>query len=500
MKFSRTLFYCVLVAVAATGLGLAWPDLVGRVAYAVESGQASAAREQLKSVRDLSLAFQEVTKAVKPSVVNIRSITKMAGTSYYQVQPTPSPFGDRFGEDFFERFFGPRSPRERRGEEFVQRGVGTGVIVSADGYILTNNHVVRNADKLTVTLSDNREFDAEVIGADDKTDLAVVKIDASGLLPAELGDSDDINVGEWVLAMGNPFGLSQTVTAGIISAKGRANVGIADYEDFIQTDAAINPGNSGGPLVNLDGQVIGINTAIATENGGYQGVGFAIPANMARQIRDDIIKHGRVVRGWLGVVIQDLNEDLAKSFGFDSTDGVLVGDVPAGGPAAKAGLEPGDIIVKIDGKPVVNMNKLRNMVAAVAPGTEVKVDVFREGEHKTFTVKIGELDSAALAGFTSGGSAGDLDDLGLGLQTLSPEAATQLGIEGEKGVLVTSVTPGSVAERAGLHARDVIVGVGTQRVHDMDDFRSALGTYDLDAGVRLRVKSSGMQRYVLLKR
>jgi serine protease Do len=496
VKFRRALIYSVLVAGIAFLLGLAWPDLVERAAYAVQSGQAAAAREQLTHARDLSMAFQDVAKAVRPSVVNVRSIKKVEFGSPFG-SPRPGPFqGPSPFDEFFERFFRDRVPRDQQGNEFVQRGMGTGVIVSQDGYILTNNHVVGDADRITVTLSDNRELDAKVVGTDEKTDLAVLKIEGRDLLPAELGDSEAINVGEWVLAMGNPFGLSQTVTAGIVSAKGRANVGIADYEDFIQTDAAINPGNSGGPLVNLDGKVIGITTAIATRTGGYQGVGFAIPSNMAHQVMDSIIKQGKVVRGYLGVGIQNLTEDLAASFNFQGTEGALVGEVAAGGPGAEAGLEPGDIIVRFNGKKAEDMNKLRNMVAATAPGSKVDIQVVRNGQPKTFTVRIGELElQAPLA---RGGSIPD--DLGVSVQDLTPELARQLHLEGQQGVLVRNVEPGGLAERAGLRPGDLVIAVGDRSVEDAADFRAALAEHDLKQGVRLRVKTQGMQRFVFMKR
>ncbi len=494
----RTLLYTSLIAVAAILVGLGWPDLVGRFAYAVESGQAKAAREQLAMANDLSVAFQHVTKAITPSVVSVRSI-KTVEMQRGPMRGLPGPFGD----DFFERFFGNRMPRNPQGEDggqqHVRRGLGTGVIVSDDGYILTNHHVVGGADSVTVSLSDDRTFDAEIVGTDEQTDLAVLQIDASGLMPAELGDSEALKVGEWVMAMGNPFGLPQTVTAGIISATGRANVGITDYEDFIQTDAAINPGNSGGPLVNLKGEVVGINTAIATRTGGYQGIGFAIPSNMARQIMDIIIREGEVSRGWLGVVIQDLTDDLAASFEYDSTDGVLVGDVPQNGPAAEAGIKPGDIIVRFNGKSVEDMNELRHMVALTTPGSEAEVEVVRDGERKTIAVEIGELEGNAVAAATGG--QGVAEDVGMKLQTLTPEIAQQLNLDGDvSGVVVTNITPGGVAERAGLRVGDVITRVGRQAVSNVTDFNGAMRDYNLDKGVRLQVRTQGMQRFVFLKK
>lgn len=495
MKYARPVTYVIVVALMATVIGLSWPDLVGRVAYAVESGQAAAARDQLQHANDLSVAFQHVAKAVKPSVVNIRSLRKVTMRSpRMQPLPMPGPFGE---DDFFERFFGQRGPRGQERER-MQQGLGTGVIVSDDGYILTNHHVVREVDEIEVTLSDNRKFDAEVIGVDDRTDLAVLKIEATDLMPAELGDSGKLNVGQWVLALGNPFGLSQTVTAGIISAEGRTVFGDPEmYEDFIQTDAAINPGNSGGPLVNLQGQVIGINTAIASRTGGYQGIGFAIPINMARQVMEAIIKEGKVVRGWLGVYIQDLNEDMAESFNFDGTDGVLVGDVPSDGPAAKAGFKSGDIIVEYDGKATPDMKTLRNLVATTNPGTQVEVEILRDGERMTLDVEIGELETQT----ARTGGADNLEEIGLEVEFLTPEIAERLGLDDtQKGVVVTSVTTGGAAHDAGLRTGDVIVGVGDRRVSDLRDFKAAIRAYDLESGVRLRVKTDGVQRFVFLKK
>jgi len=493
MRNLRIIFYSVLVASGAFALGQVWPDLVGRAAYAVESGKAEVARERLRQPVDLSRAFKDVAQAIKPSVVNIRSIRKVEVDGRIRRMPIPGPFH----EDFFERFFGPRFDLSPRNQPFVQRGLGTGVIVSEDGYILTNNHVVNRADEISVTLSDERVFDAEVVGTDEKTDLAVLKIDAPELMPAELGNSDDISVGDWVVAMGNPFGLSQTLTAGIVSATGRANVGIAEYEDFIQTDAAINPGNSGGPLVTLDGKVIGINTAIATKTGGYQGVGFAIPVRMARKVMDAIIAEGKVVRGWLGVTIQNLTADLANSFGFEETDGVLIGDVVADGPAEKGGLKPGDIIVAYDGEAVGDMNKLRNRVADTRPGEKVQVKVFRDGDYETTYVEIGELESQS---FLAPGAT-DPEELGMELQNVTPELAGRLGVQpDEQGVVVTSVEPAGIAEKAGIRVGDIVLAVGTERVRSLSEFRRILAQHDLEKGVRLRLKTEGMQRFVYLKK
>jgi len=484
-----------LVVVAGLSLSLGWPDFVARVAYAVESGQADAAREQLKHANDLSAAFQDVVTAVKPSVVNISSIKRVQ--QRVQVFPgprTPSrdPFREFFGDEFFERFFRQRTP-EREG---VVRGAGTGVIVSSHGHILTNNHVVEGMDQVTVTLPDDRTFEAEIVGRDPKTDLAVIKIAAEDLRPAELGDSDQLNVGEWVLAVGNPFGLDHTVTAGIVSAKGRAYVGLAEYEDYIQTDAAINPGNSGGPLVNLEGQVIGINSAIVSGQRGYTGVGFAIPINMAQKIADDLLVDGKVQRGFLGVIIQNLTPGLGKSFGYDSEDGVLVAEVSPDGPAAKAGIKADDIIVELAGKKMTNMNQLRNTVATTTPGTEVDVKVFRDGETLELEIEIGELDSDEVSSPTTTAT----DELGLSVETLTDQAARHLDLDNVRGVLVTAIEPGGVAERSGLLRYDVIFSVAGESVENVSDFRAALAKQDLDQGVRLKVKTRGASRYVFLKR
>jgi serine protease Do len=297
--------------------------------------------------------------------------------------------------------------------------------------------------------------------------------------------------------MGNPFGLSQTVTAGIVSATGRANVGIAEYEDFIQTDAAINPGNSGGPLVSLDGRVVGINTAIATRSGGYQGVGFAIPVNMVKQVMDAIVEDGKVVRGWLGASIQNLTQDLADSFGFEGTDGVLIGDVVSDGPGDKGGLEAGDIVVRFAGKSVDDMNQLRNRVAATKPGKKVEVEVFRDGKRKKLDIEIGELESQA---FFARGLAGP-EDLGMQLQNITPDLAARLRLQAdEQGVVVTQVEPASVAEKSGIRPGDIVIAVGSDRVTSLSEFREALAKHDLEKGVRLRLKTEGMQRFVFLKR
>jgi serine protease Do len=448
-------------------------------------------------VRDLSQAFQSVADALRPSVVSISSVRRIQPRLERRGQApenVPEEFRRFFGdEEAFERFFGFGVPD--RGLE--QRGEGSGVLVSSDGYVVTNNHVVLQADEVDVRLSDGREFRAKVVGTDPKTDLAVLKIEATELTAAAWGDSEKMRVGEWVLAVGSPFGLEQTVTAGIVSAKGRANVGLAEYEDFLQTDAAINPGNSGGPLVNMQGEVIGINTAIASRTGGNMGVGFAIPSNMARSVMQSIIEGGRVIRGYLGAMIQDLSEDLASSFGFTGREGVLIGDVVPNGPAAKSGLQAGDIVVRFNGKPATGANQLRNAVAATAPNSEVELELFRDGKSQTLRVRVGELTDEVAAAARPDAAA--TPQLGMTVRPLTPELAQQLGVEGTKGVVVTDVETGSVAANALIQPGDVIVSVAGNPINSVAEYREAMGKADLATGVRLQVERGGARRFVFLR-
>ena len=384
-------------------------------------------------------------------------------------------------------------------------GTGSGVIVSADGYILTNNHVVGDADEVDVTLPDGHEHRAKVVGTDPASDLAVIQVKASDLKAAKLGDSANLKVGEWVVAAGNPFGLSHTVTAGIVSAKGRSNMPnmrIADYEDFIQTDAAINPGNSGGPLINLRGEVIGINTAIASRTGGSNGVGFAIPVNMAKSIMESLIKHGHVVRGWLGLSIQPLTDEMAKSFGFDSTEGVLIGDVLPEGPAQKAGLKRGDIVTKFDGKKVKDMVEFRTAVAETEPGSKVRIEVYRDGKTKTVKVEVGTQPKGALSAMRGSPEKekGTLDDLGISVANAGPDSLRGLGLpEDLKGVLVTQVEQMGTGARAGLRVGDVIVDVQGVSTPDVSTFREQIAKQDLKKGIHLLVQTGEARHYVLLR-
>jgi len=375
--------------------------------------------------KDVDNDFAAVVKSVSPSVVNI-------ATSRH----SPSDKGFFFNDDLFD-FLNEGPPGRRR-----QQSLGSGVIVSRDGYILTNYHVIEGGEEIKVTLFDKSSYTGKVIGIDPKTDLAVVKIDASGLPLAIWTDSDSLQVGEFVLAIGNPYGLSHTVTMGIISAVGRANVGIADYEDFIQTDAAINPGNSGGPLVNIRGELIGINTAIFSRSGGYQGIGFAVPSNMAKSVFEQLVKSGKVIRGWIGVTIQDLNSDLATSFGMKNTNGALISDILIGSPAEKAGLRRGDVIISFGGKEIQNVSILRNMVARSTINSQVKVRVFRNRNIKEFNVSIVELpkEYRELPNEPAEEQANQEALGGITVIQLNRDFARQLGLDtDERGVVIVNV-------------------------------------------------------------
>jgi serine protease Do len=393
-------------------------------------------------------------------------------------------FREFFGEDF-ERFFRQRPPPRREA-----RSQGSGVIVDKSGVILTNNHLIENAGEIEVRLSDKRKFKARVVGRDPKTDLAVLKIEGEGEFPvAELGDSDRLRIGQWAIAVGNPFGLDRTVTVGIISATGRQGVGLTTYESFIQTDAAINPGNSGGPLVTLDGKVIGINTAIVSVG---QGIGFAVPASMARRILPQLLTTGRVTRGWLGVRIQPLTEELAPSFGAKENEGVLVSDVMPGSPAEAGGLKSGDVIIEFGGQRTAEVPDLQRVVADAEPGKASRVTILRDGKRETLDIKIGEMpaDEPVLA---SRGT----ERWGLTVQPITPELARQFKLPANEGVLVSEVEENSPAARAGIRSGDAIIEVNRRRVRDLRSFEDALGRAEQD--VLLFIQREGRSQYVVLK-
>jgi len=456
--------------------------------FSVSEAQGPAISEQsIDLLTRTGRAMAEVTAAVKPGIVNILTTrtVKVGGQD---------PFLD---DPFFKRFFGDQFGHQRQQpKEQKSSGLGSGVIVSPDGYIITNSHVVKDADEIKVTLTDKREFVGKVIGSDLKTEIAVVKIDAKGLPIVPWGNSDKLQVGEVVLAVGNPFGLNQTVTMGIVSALGRANVGIADYEDFIQTDAAINPGNSGGALVNVKGEVVGINTAIYSTSGGYQGIGFAIPSNMVKSIMESLIKRGKVVRGWLGVSIQKVTPELAKQFNLKDEVGALVGDVVEEGPADKAGLQRGDIIFEYDGKKIEEPYILRNMVANTLPGEQHAIKALRDGKAITMTITIGELPSDAQQPVEASDFQNALK--GVSVQDMNPELAKKLRIPDKiKGVIVSDVDEGSIAAGA-LTQGDVIQEVNRKRVADVKSYKDVVAKIKKDESVLLLIFRAGSSLFVTL--
>ena len=392
--------------------------------------------------------------------------------------------------------YNPSSQNNNGAKQFKQQRLGSGSIISKDGYILTNNHVVGGADRILVRLHDGQEFEAELIGADPPSDIAVIKIPANELNPIQMGNSDEMQVGETVIAIGNPFGLTLTVTLGIISAKGRSNVGITDYENFIQTDAAINPGNSGGPLINLEGKLIGVNTAIFSKNGGYQGIGFSVPVNMAQIIMQDLIAEGKVSRGWLGVGIQDVTAELAQAFGVKNTKGSLITKVMPSSPAETAGLIKGDIVIRVNQRKVKNSSQLRNYIAEAGAWADVTLEVIREGKTEIIKVTLDELKSASTS--TPLKTQSSLV-LGILVQDLSPDVVKRLGYDPGTGVVITEVESGSPAAQIGLKAGMVIAEVNRQPVRDEREFQNALKNININQGVLLLMVSPQGSQYIIIK-
>lgn len=478
-------FFIGLLIVSAAG--------ILHFSFAAKSGSKFTPVTTTASAKEIvavpAISFADLVDRIKPAVVNI-STTKVVKTA----RPG-TPFGDDFfdrffgGDDFMRKFFGD-NPRE-----YKQRSLGSGFIITNDGYIFTNNHVVEKADKIKVHLSSGKEYDAKVIGKDPKTDIALIKINASNSLPvAELGDSDKLRVGDWVLAIGNPFGLEQTVTSGLVSAKGRV-IGSGPYDNFIQTDASINPGNSGGPLYNLEGRVVGINTAIVAHG---QGIGFAIPINMAKDVLNDLKSKGKVTRGWLGISVQDITEDIAANMGIKDREGALIADVVQGDPAEKAGLRSGDIILEIDGKKVHDTHELLRIVAGVTVGKTVAVKALRDGKVQDFRITVGERKDQELAAAGDRGKAGEF--FGMSLQDISPHIAESLGLKDRVGVIVTSVREGSPADEAGIKPRDVIVQVNKVNIKSMKEFQREMGKKGAKDGALLLVKSGGAAHYVVIRK
>lgn len=432
--------------------------------------------------------FVALAKRVKPLVVNISTTQVSEGRG----QPE---FGNPFGEDdpfndFWKRFFGgplPRGPQR-------QRSLGSGFIIDADGSILTNNHVVENARKIVVKLSDEQEYEAKVVGRDPKTDIAIIKITAKiDLTPATLGDSDQLEVGEWVMAIGNPFGLDSTVTSGIVSAKGR-HIGQGPYDNFIQTDASINPGNSGGPLINLRGEVIGINTAIFSRSGGNIGIGFAIPINLVKELLPQLRGKGKVTRGYLGVLIQKVTPEIAESLGMDRARGALVANVSKDGPAEKAGVKVGDVIIEFDGKEIKDSGDLPIIVARTPVDRRVRIKVLRDKKEVQLTVNVGELKDEEVVA-----SAPEKGELGMTVQRLTPQIAESLGLEKTDGVVVSAVDPGSAADEAGIRRGDVILEVDRKPIPNIDEYKKAIAGISKGKGVLLLVRRGESTLFLALK-
>ena len=406
-------------------------------------------------------SFSDLAERVKPAVVNISTTKTFKGKSLGNSFGR-SPFNDYFGDEFFNRFFGDVPERD-----FKQRSLGSGFIISDDGYIFTNNHVVENTDKILVKISDGKEYEAKIIGTDSKTDIALIKIKPDNGLPSvEIGDSDAVRVGEWVIAIGNPFGLEQTVTAGIVSAKGRV-IGAGAYDNFIQTDASINPGNSGGPLFNMQGKVIGINTAIVAQG---QGIGFATPINMAKSILSDLKTKGKVTRGWLGISIQDISEDIAKSMNYKNKGGVLVTDVFKDDPADKAGLKVGDIITEINGKAIKDTHDLLLTIAALHVGEKASVKALRDGKEISFQLVVAERKDKPEIALTkkTGGY------FGINTQEITKDLAKQLGISHDAGLIVTDVEEGSPADNVGIQPHDIILQVNKVKVTSLKQYSAEM--------------------------
>ena len=483
----KTRYYFVISIVFVLAMGIFSVPAIGQDA------------ESISILRQMGKAFSSIAKNTSPAVVWITAEKKVSRGG----GDRRSPFGDEmdpFDDDFFDFFFGRpfhKRQKPRKDKDYKQTAMGSGFIVSSDGYVLTNNHVIEDATEITVKLADDREFKAELVGTDPASEVAVLKIvDDDDFAVLELADSDELEVGEWVLAIGNPFGLSHTVTAGIVSAKGRSGFGLADYENFIQTDAAINRGNSGGPLINLDGKVVGINTAIIGAQGNV-GIGLAIPINLAKNVYEQLVESGKVVRGFMGVVIQDLTPKLAKSFDLDeNTKGVLIPKVSKDSAAEKAGMEKGDIVIEFEGKAVDKANAFRQKVSMLKPGTKVEVVVLRDGKRKTLTIELGERPSKEVA---SVADSKILDKLGISVQNLTEELAENMGYEDTEGVVVTEVEPGSKAELVGVKRGTLIMEVDRKVVKNTKAFQKAVESAMKKGSIVLLLYNGRSSWYVVLE-
>ncbi len=457
-----------------------WIALTAGLALILTLGSGTAAA-QLGSDTIVRLA-----EKAQSGVVNIRTVkvTEQGGRVFrHFFGPFGGPQGPRQPEgrqNPFHRFFGPFN-EDAPSREFRQRSLGSGFLINKEGYIVTNNHVVEDADEIQVRLTNGDEFDAELVGRDPKTDLALIKIDPSDdLEPLPWGDSEKLKVGQWVVAIGSPFGLEQTVTAGIVSAKGRV-IGAGPYDDFIQTDASINPGNSGGPLLDLDGRVVGINTAIVASG---QGIGFAIPINLARNIVEQIKDTGQVSRGWMGVGIQDLSEELQEYYNVDRDEGVLVTEVYEGQPASEGGIQPGDVITSVDGKPVADARELSTVIAGLPVGKKTKISLVRDGRERTATVTLGRRSEGEQVIAGAAPQKEKANELGLSLSDLTPQIAEQLGFDKSTGVVVSRVASGSKADKAGFARGDLILEINRKEVRTVDELKGEIA--DLESGDEAR--------------
>jgi serine protease Do len=480
VKFKKYFLFIVLVFLVNTACNAL------SASHTKVYAEHSVSQETVDFMTKTSHAMAEVSEVVKPSIVNI-------STTRSEKQTDMSPF---FDDPFFRRFFGDRFRQPDQPKERKSVSLGSGVIVSSDGYILTNNHVVKNAEEIKVLLSDKKEFTGKIIGNDPKTDLAVIKIDERNLPAIQWGNSDDLRVGEMVLAIGNPYGLNQTVTMGIVSAVGRANVGIADYEDFIQTDAAINPGNSGGALVNAKAELVGINTAIFSRTGGYQGIGFAIPSNMAKVVIDSLIAKGKVIRGWLGVSVQSVTPELASQFNLEQEKGALVADVVENSPAEDAGIARGDVITEFNGQKVDEPYNLRNTVAGTHPGEVVGLKVIRDGIIKDLMVKIGELPSKGEQITQPVEYKNVLK--GISVQDLSPEVYRELNLpEKMRGVVVSHIETETPAVEK-LFPGDVILEINKKAITDIQDYKEVASKIREDQVVLFLVFRRGSAVFITI--
>lgn len=446
------------------------------------------AAPQTASGADTIADFTQVAREAIPAVASIKVEFQPAPVQ----QPFAFPFKERqndpFGEDFWNRFF--QMPQK---ESRPTVGQGSGFLVSKDGYILTNNHIVENAEKVTVTLNNGKEYQAEVIGRDPNTDVAVLKIEGDDFPFLKLGNSNNLEVGQWVVAIGNPLGLSATLTVGVVSAIDRSNLGLTPIENFIQTDAAINRGNSGGPLLNLKGEVVGINTAIATSTGGYMGIGFAIPSNLAEHIMEQLIHNGTFTRGYLGVALQQINKELAEAFDLKDTQGALVAEVASGSPAEKAGLKRGDVILSYNGNKVDNISVIRNAVSIMKPDEVIRLEIKRDGQIKNIDVTVGKHPNSLATASPSA------NQIGIQVTELTPDLKKKYGYENEKGVVVSSVSSGSVAQLAGIKPGSLIISVNRRDITTPEEFYQELAEADENRPVLLLVKQGNISHYVSLK-